>query len=191
MTAPATPAAREAGRRALHVASGLLGVGAALLSHPVVTLLLAGLVALALALEGLRLATVPGRAAIHGRFGSLFRAAESRRLSGATLLVASYFAAWLLFPAAAAARAMVVTALADPAAAAVGSRFSGRLGRKSVSGSAAALGVALAALLLWPTAPLPALAAAVTAAAAERVPGPGLDNVLMPLATAGVLALLL
>lgn len=168
----------------------MLGFAAALLPAPLVTAGLAGLVVLALLLEAARLGSPAARDAIHGRFGVLFRAAEARRVSGATLLAAAYLAAWLIFPAMIAARAMLVTSFADPAAALAGPAFTGARGRKTWAGSAAAALTAFVVLAAWFTPPLAAAAAALVAAAAERVPGPGLDNVAMPLATAAALLVL-
>lgn len=185
MTAPAR---RESARRLVHLASGLVGVLAIRFPEGYGTLFVAAIFAAALLLEAARLLLPAGRNVVTAAAGSLYRPAEARRVSGATLLTGAYLAVWLVFPAAVAARAITVAAVADPAAAAVGSRFSGTPGRKSPIGSAAALAAAFAVLLLWPTA-LPAAAMAAAAAAlAERVPGNGADNVAVPVATALVLA---
>lgn len=177
------PARREGGRRLVHLATGLVGVAALQLAEPRATLLVALIFAAALALEIARRAS-PLREPLGRLSGGLYRPAEAGRVSGATLLTGSYLLVWLLFPAAVAARAIVVAAVADPAAAAVGSRWSDRPGRKTMAGSLAALAAALLVLLAWNTALAPAVVAAVVAAGAERVPGAGLDNVAVPLATA-------
>lgn len=183
MTAPAR---REGGRRLVHLATGLVGVVALQLPEPRATLLVALVFAGAVLLELARLASSL-RPRLDRLAGGLYRPAEAARVSGATLLTGSYLLVWLLFPADVAARAIVVAAVADPAAAAVGSRFSGRPGRKSMIGSLAALAASLLVLLAWNTALVLAAVTAVVATAAERVPGPGLDNVAVPLATAFVL----
>jgi dolichol kinase len=177
------PARREGGRRLVHLATGLVGVAALQLAEPAATLLVALVFAAALVLEIARLVS-PLRERLDRLSGGLYRPAEAARVSGATLLTGSYLLVWLLFPATVAARAIVVAAVADPAAAAVGSRWSGRPGRKSMTGSLAALAAALLVLLAWQTALVPAVVAAVAAAGAERVPCAGLDNVTVPLVTA-------
>ncbi len=184
------PAPREGGRRLGHLASGLLGLAVFAVPETTVTLLLAAFAAVAIFAEAARLLTRPGAALIAAVGGGLFRPVEAGRVSGGTFLAFGYLLAWLAFPAAAAARAIVVTAVCDPAAAAVGSRFSGTPGRKSWIGSMAALLSAFAVLALWPTALPGALLAAVGAAAAERLPGAGIDNIAIPLAVSALLVTL-
>lgn len=181
------PAPREGGRRALHLASGALGVVAAVASPAAGRWIFLGALAAAGVLEALRLTSDPAARALARVTGPLFRPGEARAVSGATLLAAGYALAWLLFPAATAARAITVTAVADPVAAWAGSRGGGTPGRKSVAGTAAAFVAALAVLAAWRTALPLALAGAVAAALAERIPGRGVDNVAIPLATAAAL----
>jgi dolichol kinase len=184
-------APREAWRRAVHLASGSLGLAPMMgLPRHVTSIMLLSLVAAALVLEGLRRRRPRLEQALETlAFGAL-RPAERRGITGGTLLAVGYAAAWLLWPAQAAAPAIVVAAVADPAAAAVGIAVAGSRGRKTWAGTAAAGVAALLVLLAlgrgWSSAAGGALAAALL----ERVPGRGLDNIALPVGTAAVLALI-
>jgi len=179
-------ARNETGRRILHVASGLLGPLAAALGSRVATPAFAGLVAVASGAEFARLRWPRARTWL-GRFaGVWFRPAEASAVSGAAILALGYALAWWLFPAAAAERAILVTAVADPMAATVGTRFGGGR-RKSWAGSAACAATAALVLLLTG---LPIAIAAVGAAVAtvvERAPWRGADNLLLPVGVAAAL----
>ena len=186
-------APREGRRRAIHLASGSLGFAAYALplTHRTMSLILLAACVVMVLLEIARRAIPAFERAFEALTLGAMRPEETQgRILGGTTLVFGYLLAWLLFPAAAAAPAIMVTASADPAAAAVGTAVSRSRGRKTIAGSLAAWAVALAVLLLtrapWPA----AIAASVAAAVAERVPGAGADNVLMPLATAATLVLL-
>lgn len=102
------------------------------------------------------------------------------------MLALGYALAWWLFPATAAEAAIVVTAVADPAAAIVGSRY-GRGGAKSPEGSLACAGAAALILAVFGVAPAALALAAVGAAAAERVPWRGVDNLAVPLVVGALL----
>lgn len=182
-------APREAWRRALHLASGSLGLlwyrG---LPARTITVILLSILAIAIALEGLRWKVPTARAALERwSFGAL-RPGEKRGPTGATLLAAGYATAWLLFPPSSAAPAILVTAAADPAAAIVGTRF-GQRGRKTWAGSAAAFVGAFLVLLAQRVAAARSLAGALVAALTERAGVSGLDNLVMPVLTAAALTL--
>ena len=180
-------APREAWRRALHFASGSLGLLWYLrVPAPTITAILLSVLALATVLEGLRWRSPRVRAALERCALGALRPGEARGVTGATLLAAGYAATWLLFPASVAAPAILVTAAADPAAAIVGVRFGVR-GRKTWAGSAAAFAVALLVLLLQRVGAGRSLASAIVAALAERAGGRGLDNVAIPALTAAAL----
>lgn len=179
----------EARRRALHFASGSLGLAALFLRnpHPMLTIVLVSLLAVAVLLEVARRYSPALETALERLSCGAMRPAEHSRVTGSTFLLAGFCLAWVLFSDHAAGVAMLVTATADPAAAMVGTAVSRSRGRKTLAGSAAALLVALAILLLCGTGVLLALGAAATAALAERLPANGLDNVAIPIATAAVL----
>jgi len=173
-------AQREDWRRALHAASALLGPLAFWLPGRGGTLTLSGLAGFALFLEAWRHASP----AVHGLIASagrpVFRPIEDRGVSGPTALACGYLLTWLLFEPAAAASAMVVAGLADPAAALLGRRF-GNGQRKSAVGSAACA-VTAAGVLAAAGAPASTIVAGgIVAALAERAPWRGADNVLVPL----------
>lgn len=164
-------------RRALHASSALVLVAVPLHSWQLFRALVVGALALTLAVDIVRL-TVP---AINERLWALvpvFRASEISRVSGATWLWLGYaIAAWL--PAPASAAGVLVAALADPAAAAMGERL-GRGPGKTWAGSVTALAVACVALAALQL-PWPAVAAgAVVGAALERWPVGLDDNLIVP-----------
>lgn len=176
----------ETGRRTLHVASGLLGPLAVALGRRVATPAFAGLVAVACSAEFARL-RAPRMRAWLGRFaGGWFRPAEASAVSGAAILALGYALAWWLFPSAAAERAILVTAVADPMGATVGTRFGGGR-RKSWAGSAACAATAALVLLLTGLPIGSAAAGAAVAAVVERAPWPGVDNLLLPVGVAAAL----
>jgi len=130
---------------------------------------------------------------VHGylsRLVPVFRAAEMKRPCGAAWLGAGYlFAVW--FPSPAPAAAILVVALADPAASLVGSRFSpAPVGAKTLAGSAAHFAVACAVLaaLAYPWWLVLGVATLVTAL--ERWSAPLNDNLVVPPAVALAVTLL-
>lgn len=173
-------------RRVLHAASAAVAL-LILISPAALRLGTAALALTMLALEVARLRSAAvGRAL--ARLVPVYRDRERRRPSGALWLLVAYAAcAW--FPHLAALAGILAGGLADPAGAAVGTRF-GRGAGKSVPGSAAVVAVAIlvtrAVGAPWPT----AVAAGVAAGIAERWSGPLDDNlVVAPVAAAVVAAL--
>jgi dolichol kinase len=138
-------------------------------------LVAAGLVAVVF--EALRLRFPPVRE-LAARLVPVFRPREAGRPSGAGWLCLGYaLCAWMPLPAS--VSAVLAGALADPAAAVVGSRF-GRGRPKSWPGSLAAFVTAMVALRVVVDLHLPAVVlAALVAALLERWPGPFDDNLLM------------
>ncbi|HXY68395.1 MAG TPA: hypothetical protein VEH62_03035 [Gemmatimonadales bacterium] len=176
----------ELTRRALHAAAGVLGPLAAALGPSVATPAFGALVAAAAAAELGRRRRPAFRAALERLAGGAFRPRETSAVSGASLLAAGFALSWWLFPVPAAERAILVAALADPMAAAVGSRL-GSGGGKSLAGSAACAVTAALVLLLTGVPAAPTAAAALVAALAERAPWPGADNVAIPLGVGATL----
>lgn len=192
-SAPPSPTAHtalhEGLRRAVHAASGLLGVAAVELPGRGGDLLFGILVVLALSLETARRLSPAIQRHVLGAGRSMLRPEEIRGLSGPTVLACGYALSWWIFAAPIALASVLVAALADPAAAQVGRMFGGGA-RKSWVGSASCAAVA-AVVLAALGVPLPAtLATAVVAAAAERIAWPGADNVLLPLAVGATLTVL-
>jgi dolichol kinase len=151
------------------------------------TALLLTLAATALLFEGARRSRPSLNAALaRWSFGAL-RPAENSAVTGATLLALGYAATWLIAPPAIAAPALVVAAVADPAAALVGRWAVPAGGRKTAAGSAGAFAAAATVLAALGVGWRGTLAAAATATLAERLNGRGVDNVAIPLATAAAL----
>jgi dolichol kinase len=147
------------------------------------------LVVLALSIEAARRVSPAVQRLVLDTGRSLLRPEELRGLSGPTVLACGYALAWWVFAAPVALSAVLVTALADPAAAVVGRRFGGGV-RKSWAGSAACTAVAAVVLATLGVPAPAALATACVAAAAERVAWYGVDNVLLPLSVGATLTLL-
>ena len=166
----------QALRRLLHVGSVVILVIPLISSWDLlrVVVVLGTVLAVTLDLIRLKFASLRRRIA---DLVPVFRPAEDRRVSGATWLCAGYALA-VLFPPLSPAAGILVGGLADPAASLVGSRTGGS-GKKTVSGSLAALAVSLLALWLiglpWPS----VIGAAVVGTALERWPGPINDNLLV------------
>jgi dolichol kinase len=174
----------------LHVATGFLGVAALVVPPVVVSAILGSLTLAAVVLELERRRHPALQAVLARTAGGMLRPEEERGVTGATVLLVGYTATWALFPVAVAAAALAVTAVADPAAALAGRLAAPPGGGKTWTGSGAAFVAAVATLAVFGAWLLPAVAAAAAAALAERVPGRGADNVVMPLATAAVLRVL-
>jgi dolichol kinase len=147
------------------------------------------LVILAFSLEAARRFSPAVQHLLLGAGRSLLRPEELRGLSGPTVLACGYALAWWAFAAPIALSAVLVTALADPAAALVGRAFGGGA-RKSWAGSAACAVVAALVLAAVGVPASAALATACVAAAAERVTWSGADNILLPLSVGATLSLL-
>lgn len=158
----------------------LLGLGAAALAFGV--------------LDGLRLSS-PRIAVWLARRIPLFREEEQHRPTGSTYFIAASLLAFLIFDVEIAANALLLHAVGDPVAAAVGSRWGRHRWRgKSLEGSLACLAVAGAIGGLFQLTglgldlPLLALAALATTLY-EFLPLPVDDNLRVPLLTAGTIAL--
>jgi dolichol kinase len=144
------------------------------------------LVAVAAAAEAARLLSPRAGRALTRIAGGTFRPAEARAPSGAATLAAGYALAWWLFPPAVAEIAVVVTAVSDPAAALVGSRY-GRGAPKSGAGSLACAGAAALVMAAFRVDPAALVVAAIGAAVAERIPWRGADNLALPLVVGALL----
>ena len=156
------------------------------------------------AAEAVRLIVPAVNVRLIAALGPFLKPREKRSPTAATWLALTSFVALFLFGREIAALALLYTALGDPAAGVIGSRygrlrvrgFGRRLGGKSVEGTLAFLAAAMAVAVgvwvagvygtLWP-----ALAgAAIVAALVEFLPVPVEDNVTVPLASAAVMWLL-
>ena len=188
------------------VAASLLPLGALILAHPVVIGLAAGATAFLVTGEVARRASPTLNQLFLTHLAVLLKSGEKRQITGATYLSAASLIALTLFSKEVAALALFFLALGDPAAALVGSRY-GRLRislpaffvrtrrqSKSLEGTLTFLLVALGlATALWGAKVFdtywPAALGALVAAVVEFLPLPADDNLSVPLASAGVMAL--
>ncbi len=130
------------------------------------------------------------------RLAPLLKPDEARRITGATYLLLSGFAAFLLFDQAIAVVAMLFLSLGDPAAALVGSRAPGpRLFGKSPGGTVALVAVGWLVVLVLVQAGvvqyhwgLPA--AALIAGLVELTPIPVDDNLTIPLVSGAAMQIM-
>ncbi|MGW8268023.1 MAG: diacylglycerol/polyprenol kinase family protein [Longimicrobiales bacterium] len=115
---------------------------------------------------------------------------EATRPASSTWYVLGILLTLILFPRDAALAGILVLALADPAASAVGQRWGRRkLGAGTVEGSLTFTVVAFGALTPWASWPQ-ALGAALLTTVVEALPWPLDDNLSVPLVAAGALLLL-
>jgi dolichol kinase len=177
-------------RRLFHAASGVgIATGLVLLEIPwgVAVGLLALLTLLAAGIDLLRLT----RPAVNVLFFRVLRPLasprEARRVASSTWYLLGILLAVAFFPRSVAVPAILVLALADPAASYLGRRWGRRrLGAGTVEGSLVFLGVALAVLVPlagW----LVGTATALVTAVVEVIPLPVDDNLLIPLLSGALL----
>jgi dolichol kinase len=170
-------------RRLAHASSALLLLVVPLAGWSVLAIVVSAGVVGGWILEVARLRSAQVHAVLSGVL-PVFRAVEARRPCGAAWLGAGYIlAVWLPPPAPAAA--ILVAALADPAASLVGNRFSTpEAGAKTVGGSAAHFAVACAVLAALAYSWWLVLGVAALATAFERWSAPLDDNLVVPPAVA-------
>jgi diacylglycerol kinase (CTP) len=189
---------KHLGRKVFHLLGGLgllalyalLGRAQALWSYTV----LAGIVLL---LEIARLRSPAFNRMLFARFGSFIRKSEERRMTGTVPYLLGVGLSLLFYRVEIAAAAVCFLAFGDVAATAVGERF-GRTkiaGEKSLEGTLAFIAAATASGLLLAVVDIHLmrgiiLAGALTAAFAELLPLPLNDNLVIPLASGGVMELI-
>ena len=180
-------------RRLFHATNGLVITGVLLFSPldaSLVIRILGAILGVMLILDIVRL-LVPGMNRLFFRtFIRLASPRERGRPASSTWYVLGALLTLLFFPVHIAAPAILVLALADPGASLLGRAFgTRRVGKGTVEGSSAFF--AIASLSLLPFFPWPqALGAALLVAAVEIIPWPLDDNLVVPVASGGILALL-
>jgi dolichol kinase len=197
VTTPPAPAdvplalRHELARKALHLTSAAVPVAYAsgLIQRRWLAAFVVALLGVALAVELGRSRSERLRAHFTRATGSLLRAHEHHRWSGATWLLAAFAIAILLFPPAIAVAAMWAVSIGDAGAAVVG-RAVGRhrIGglSKTIEGSAACAALTFAGARLVARLDLGAcVVAALAAAVAEAPRRPFDDNVRVALAVGG------
>ena len=185
---------RELARKAIHLTSAIVPIALALgIPQRIALLVLGALLAIAVAVEIARARSPAAASRFNAVFVGLLRAHEAGRVTGATWLIGSMFAAVLLLPRNAAIAATWAAAIGDAAAALVGLRYGRHRSRrdgKSLEGSAACfLATLVGALLVARIAPVTALVLALAATLAERMPWPRDDNIRV-IAAVGVTAMI-
>jgi dolichol kinase len=175
-------------RRPLHASTASILLLAHFGSVELLRYALAGCAAIALLVDFLRVSR-PALGSFFNNLVPVFRASESKQLSGATWLCIGYAAAaWYPLPAATAG--ILAGAFADPAASLAGSVFGAEGVKKTWVGSATAAVVAGLVLLPIGVPIVAVLAGAFTAMVLERWPGPLNDNLVVPPGVALVVWLL-
>lgn len=183
------PVRQELKRKLIHLSSVVLPLGYWIIGPSKGTVVLGGLTVIALITEGIRLRTAWGRA-VYGRFfGSMTRAAEQARLTGASYVFIGAFLSALLFEPTIATLAMLFMSLGDGAAALVGMRYGSiRMGHKSLQGTLACLLTCLLIATQSELSPVEAVAGALSATAAEVLSRPPIDdNIAIPLFSGAVM----
>lgn len=180
-------------RRVFHAASGtalVLVFLTGVFRDRTLVAALGALLVMLLFLDLLRLAIPEVNRLFFRSFTLLASPREATRPASSTWYALGILLTLILFPRSAALGGILVLALADPAASAVGQRWGRRkLGAGTVEGSLAFTVVAFVALTPWSSWPQ-ALGVALLAAVVEALPWPLDDNLSVPLAAAGALLLL-
>lgn len=184
----ARTAGAQPGRRIFHGVNGLVIWGVLHLTGietMTAAVLLAGMVAVALAIDLARLSHAPLNHLFFRLTPHLASPRERNRIASSTWYLVGMLGALLLVPRPYAEAGILVLALADPVASWFGRRYGRRpFGAGSVLGSTLFWCVALGAL--WPVAGLlPALLAATFVTLLEATPWPLDDNLVVPLGAAG------
>jgi dolichol kinase len=179
-------------RRVFHACNGVvlaLGPGALGMGRSLAAGVLAVCAALLFAADLARL-RFPGLNVLFFRwFRSLASPREAAGIASSTWYAVGAFLAWALFPAPVAVPAILVMALADPAASVVGRRFGRRrLGKGTLLGSSTFFAVSFAVLLAATGNPVVVVVAGL-AALVEVLPLGLDDNLTIPLAVGGLLLL--
>lgn len=179
-------------RRVFHAGSGLLlawGPSALEVDRTLLLGLLGGLFVVVLVLDLVRLRTPRLNALFFRALPSLASSREAAGVASSTWYLLGVFLTYLLFPPTAAVPAILVLALADPAASVVGRTWGrARVGTGTVEGTVAFFLVAAA--LLWGFYGVRGLPVAVVVSLAEPLPLRLDDNLVVPLLTAAGLLLL-
>lgn len=177
-------------RRAFHAGNGIILAclpGMSGLPRPAVLASLAGVLVLLVAFDVARLRVPRLNALFFRLFPSFASPREVRRVASSTWFVLGVLLAYALFPWHVAVPAVLVLALADPAAGVLG-RYAGRhrVGKGTLEGGLAFLLVALA--VLTPSAGwAPALVVAAGVTLVELLPWRLDDNLTIPVAAAAFL----
>jgi dolichol kinase len=178
-------------RRLFHAANGV-ATAVALTWLPLerwqAIVILGGILAILVVADVVRLRSLAANRLFFRAFALLASPREARGIASSTWYTLGIFLAVALFPLQYAVSGILVLALGDPAASYIGQRWGERpfMGGTLI-GTAAFFGVACTVLGLRHTLP-GALVAAAVATIAERRSWPLDDNLMIPLACAGVLA---
>ena len=192
--APRLALRHEIARKAIHLTTGVVPTAyAAGAPRDVLAWALAAMAVVAVTAEFTRLRHERAGVLLHRTVGTLFRAHERDRWSGATWLALAHLVAVLFLPRDAAVAAMWAVSIGDAAAAIVGHAF-GRhrlgLSAKSVEGSAACFVATLAGALTVARLPVAeGLLAAAAATVAEWPHRPFDDNIRIVATVGGCLLL--
>jgi dolichol kinase len=179
-------------RKALHLLALAIPFGIYYVPREYAVIILPSLTAAFLTAEALRLKTVFfGRWATRA-FGPFMRDRESKSLTGAAYMFIAGTIALLLFPKNVAFIALSFVFLGDAAAALVGIPYGRiRVGKKSVEGTLACFASCLVLWCLFPRVPIgQGMLCAILTSLLELLPLPIDDNLLVPLVTGSVLAMI-
>ncbi len=185
----------EISRKVLHLVSAITPLVYVFVDRGTMLWLLIPCVLVALAVEVLRHVSARFEAVFRGWVGFMVRAAEWRRITGATYVVVGALLTVAVFPRPIAIAVLLIQVVSDTAASLVGLRFGRtRFLGKSLAGSGAFFVTALLILCAaWPAPKEVQLLGAFVATLAEALPAVRLgrfelnDNLTIPLSTGTVL----
>ena len=190
----------ELRRKALHILALIVPLGMGWLGLPAALYALIPLSLLGLAGDVLRAYSPGFNRFIRRVFGPLMRESELPPpghgvvINGATWVLVSATLLAIIFPLRIAVAVFTMFMVSDAVAAIVGRRWGRHYwgsGPRTIEGSAAFLVIGLGVIACFPSIPFGIGAVgAVTACAAEALPGPGNDNLRVPIASAIVVVLM-
>jgi dolichol kinase len=187
------PFVQERGRKVVHLVSSIIPLGywaiGPELGKPLLVILAAAMILFELA----RLYLPWGRALYKKFFGYVTRPHEYDRPSGAPHVFIGYLLAGLLYAPTIAIIAMLFTSIGDTAAALIGQRYGKiRIGSKTLEGTLACFFVCLLLTIPTPFTLVASLAGAFTAAIAELIRWPFInDNIAIPVLSGAAITLVM
>lgn len=188
---------KHIGRKVYHLAGGIGLLSLYFIfSRDRALLFYAGFFLLVLTLDLIRLNVPSINRIVLTKFSSFIRASEEHRLTGTAPYVLGIGLSLYLYRMDIAAAAICFLAFGDVAATTIGERYGRtKIGNKSLEGSLAFVAAAVSVGLLLPlvgitVVPGVILTGAIVAAGVELLPLPVNDNLVIPLVSGGVMALI-
>ena len=183
---------RESGRKLIHLGSSVIPLGYWIVGRERAIIFLIVMTLVMIMFEFTRMNTAWGRRLYYRFFGFVTRPSEEHRPTGGMYVFVGYLLAAILFAPVIAILSMLFMSIGDTAAALVGQRY-GRtpIGNKTLEGTLACFLVCLLLALPADLTLLVRIGGAASAALAELIPWPFLnDNITIPVLSGGAMTIL-